>query len=51
MIYEFRTYTFPAGQAPKYLNLVRDVWRRRDGEWKIWRRHSTPLAAGQLPGT
>ncbi len=25
MIYEFRTYTFPPGQAPRYLNAVRDI--------------------------
>ena len=25
MIYEFRTYTFPPGQSPRYLNAVRDI--------------------------
>ena len=31
--------------------VVTDVWRRRDLEWKIWRRHSTPLTAGHIPAT
>ena len=30
--------------------VITDVWRRRDGAWRLWRRHSTPLAAGSLPG-
>ena len=30
--------------------VVTDVWRRRDGRWRVWRRHSTPLDAGELPG-
>ena len=29
---------------------ITDVWRRRQGEWRVWRRHSTPLAAGIMPG-
>jgi ketosteroid isomerase-like protein len=31
--------------------VLSDTWRRRDGTWKVWRRHSTPLAAGAMPGT
>ena len=31
--------------------VISDVWRRRDGTWRVWRRHSTPLSAGVLPGT
>ena len=30
--------------------VVTDVWRRRTEGWRLWRRHSTPLAAGSLPG-
>ena len=30
--------------------IISDVWRRRDGRWRVWRRHSTPLSAGELPG-
>ena len=28
---------------------ITDVWRRSDGQWKVWRRVSTPLAAGYMP--
>jgi Domain of unknown function (DUF4440) len=28
---------------------VSDIWRLRDGQWRIWRRHSTPLSAGPMP--
>jgi ketosteroid isomerase-like protein len=27
-----------------------DVWRRRADGWRVWRRHSTPLEAGRMPG-
>ena len=30
--------------------VISDVWRRREGSWRIWRRHSTPLSAGAMPG-
>jgi hypothetical protein len=30
--------------------VITDVWRRRGNDWRIWRRHSTPLTAGELPG-
>ena len=29
--------------------VLSDIWRRRDGAWRVWRRHSTPLTAGSLP--
>ncbi len=29
--------------------IITDVWRKRDGQWRIWRRHSTPLSAAALP--
>lgn len=29
--------------------VLTDVWRRRPEGWKVWRRHSTPLAAGDMP--
>jgi len=28
---------------------VSDIWRLRDGHWRVWRRHSTPLSAGPMP--
>ena len=31
--------------------VITDVWRRRDGTWKVWRRHSTPLSAGTMPSS
>lgn len=33
------------------LFVLTDVWRRRDDGWRIWRRHSSPLSAGEMPGS
>lgn len=30
--------------------VISDVWRLRDGSWRVWRRHSSPLTAGEMPG-
>jgi ketosteroid isomerase-like protein len=30
--------------------VISDFWRHRDGAWRVWRRHSTPLTAGVMPG-
>ncbi len=30
--------------------VISDVWLRRSSGWRLWRRHSTPLAAGDMPG-
>jgi ketosteroid isomerase-like protein len=31
--------------------VITDLWRRVDGEWRLWRRHQTPLSLGPLsPG-
>ena len=30
--------------------VISDFWRQRDGCWRVWRRHSTPLTAGRMPG-
>ena len=30
--------------------VISDVWRRETSGWRIWRRHSTPLSAGRMPG-
>lgn len=32
------------------LFVLTDTWLVRDGEWRVWRRHSTPLSAGPMPG-
>ena len=26
-----------------------DLWSEDDGAWRVWRRHSTPLSAGEMP--
>lgn len=36
------------GQDRSGTFIITDVWRRRDGAWQIWRRHSTPLSASEL---
>ena len=38
------------GEDRSGIFIISDFWRNRDGSWKIWRRHSTPLTAGQMPG-
>jgi len=32
------------------LFLISDFWRRGEDGWRVWRRHSSPLTAGELPG-
>ena len=29
--------------------VITDIWWRREGVWRVWRRHSTPLQAGAMP--
>lgn len=31
--------------------VLTDIWRLRQDGWRIWRRHSTPLSAGAMPGS
>lgn len=38
------------GQDRSGTFIITDIWRSRSGSWRLWRRHSTPLAAGQMPG-
>lgn len=38
------------GQDRSGLFVITDIWRRRGDEWRVWRRHSSPLSAGELPG-
>ena len=39
-----------AGQDRSGLFAISDCWRRgEDGAWRVWRRHSTPLTAGEMP--
>ena len=30
--------------------VISDFWRRTADGWRIWKRHSTPFAAGRMPG-
>ena len=30
--------------------IISDTWLRAGTEWQVWRRHSTPLQAGPMPG-
>ena len=36
------------GQDRSGVFIISDVWRKRDGHWRVWRRHSTPLTAGAM---
>ena len=38
------------GEDRSGLFVISDVWRHQDGRWRIWRRHSSPLTAGKMPG-
>ncbi len=38
------------GEDRSGLFVISDVWRRGESGWQIWRRHSSPLTAGDLPG-
>jgi hypothetical protein len=39
------------GHSRDGLFIISDIWRRRDGVWRIWRRHSSPLSAGEMPSS
>jgi ketosteroid isomerase-like protein len=38
------------GEDRSGLFLISDFWRHREDGWRVWRRHSSPLTAGELPG-
>jgi ketosteroid isomerase-like protein len=38
------------GEQRNGILVISDIWRYDQGEWRVWRRHSTPLSAGRLPG-
>jgi hypothetical protein len=38
------------GQDRSGLFVISDTWVIVDEEWRIWRRHSSPLSAGRMPG-
>ena len=37
------------GQPRDGLFVITDVWLREVGTWRVWRRHSTPMTAGEVP--
>lgn len=39
------------GEDRSGLFVISDVWRLRDDGWQIWRRHSSPMTAGEMPGS
>lgn len=39
------------GEDRSGLFVISDVWRLRAEGWQIWRRHSSPLTAGEMPGS
>jgi ketosteroid isomerase-like protein len=50
MLQRVRMRATVMGEDRSGLFVISDLWRRLDGEWRVWRRHSTPLSAGQLGG-
>ena len=50
MVHRVRMQATVLGENRSGLFVISDVWRRRDGTWRVWRRHSTPLSAGDMPG-
>ena len=39
------------GEDRSGLFVVSDLWVPIDDVWRVWRRHSTPLSAGRMPGS
>ncbi len=39
------------GEDRSGIFVISDIWLASSAGWQIWRRHSTPLSAGRLPGT
>jgi hypothetical protein len=37
------------GSERSGLFVISDVWHRQNDAWRVWRRHSTRLAAGAMP--
>lgn len=38
------------GERRDGLFVMSDIWRLTVDGWRVWRRHSTPLSAGPMPG-
>jgi hypothetical protein len=39
------------GEDRSGLFVLTDLWVAVDDVWRVWRRHSTPLSAGRMPGS
>ena len=37
------------GEDRSGMFIITDLWRKVEGEWQVWKRHSTPLADVVLP--
>ncbi|MDQ6934471.1 MAG: nuclear transport factor 2 family protein [Actinomycetota bacterium] len=38
------------GEDPSGLFVISDFWRLGKDGWRVWRRHSSPLTADEMPG-
>jgi len=38
------------GEDRSGLFVISDFWRHGKDGWRVWRRHSSPLTAGEMPG-
>ena len=38
------------GEDRSGLFVISDFWRHGTDGWRVWRRHSSPLTAGKMPG-
>jgi hypothetical protein len=38
------------GQDRSGLFVISDTWLHGDEGWRVWRRHSSPMTAGRMPG-
>ena len=38
------------GEDRSGLFVISDFWRHGQEGWRVWRRHSSPLTAGEMPG-
>ena len=45
IVQRVRMTTSVAGVDREGTFVISDVWRRQNGTWRVWRRHSTPLSA------
>ena len=49
LLQRVRMRTTVMGEDRSGVYVLTDLWRREGGEWRVWRRHSTPLLPGRAP--